>query len=183
MIREQLAGSGARGGKDFRWRGGEITRLEGFSNALFAFALTLSVVWLEVPKMFHELMEAMRGFAALGVCFAFLAQAWHQHFRFFWRYRLQRPGVVFLNCLSLFFVLFYVYPLKFLYFGLFGAAWPVNAADARMSLVVYGAGFAAVFLVHALWCLHAWRRRDELGLNEMETLRTCRGLVGHSALA
>jgi uncharacterized membrane protein len=182
MIREHLAASHAGGEKGFRWRGGEITRLEGFSDAVFAFALTLLVVSLEVPKTFNELMEAMRGFAAFGVCFAFLAQAWYNHFRYFRRYGLQTPWVVFLNCLLLFFVLFYVYPLKFLYFGLFASSWSITAADARILFVVYGVGFAAVFLVYALLYLHAWRVRDQLGLNEMETLRTRRGLWDHSAM-
>src|SRR5438445_9944750 len=82
----------------FRWRGAEITRLEGFTDAVFAFAVTLLVVSLEVPKTFHELMEAMRGFAAFGICFAILANVWFNHYRFFRRYGLQNPWAVFLNC-------------------------------------------------------------------------------------
>jgi hypothetical protein len=34
-------------GKVFRWRGGEITRLEAFCGVVFGFALTLLVVWPE----------------------------------------------------------------------------------------------------------------------------------------
>src|SRR3954468_11492821 len=109
MLRQHLAGNQIAGEKDFRWRGGEITRLEGFSDAVFAFAVTLLVVSLEVPKTFHELMEAMRGFAAFGICFALLADVWFNHYRFFRRYGLQNPWAVFLNCV----LLFYVYPLKF----------------------------------------------------------------------
>ena len=36
----------------FRWRGQEITRIEGLSDAVFAFAITLLVVSVEVPKTF-----------------------------------------------------------------------------------------------------------------------------------
>jgi uncharacterized membrane protein len=54
--------------KHFRWRGGEITRLEGFSDAVFAFALTLLVVSLEVPHTFDELLDTIRGFPAFGIC-------------------------------------------------------------------------------------------------------------------
>src|SRR4051812_29388346 len=64
----------------FRIRGREVTRLEGFSDAVFAFALTLLVVSLEVPKSFAELMETMRGFLAFGVCFALLAVIWNHHY-------------------------------------------------------------------------------------------------------
>jgi hypothetical protein len=34
----------------FRLRGGEISRVESFSDAVFGFALTLLVVSLDVPK-------------------------------------------------------------------------------------------------------------------------------------
>jgi len=53
----------------FRWRGGEITRLEGFTDAVFAFAVTLLAVSLEVPHTFQELPMAMKGFFAFAICF------------------------------------------------------------------------------------------------------------------
>jgi uncharacterized membrane protein len=119
VIREHLAASGA-GEKYFRWRGTEITRLEHFSDAVFAFAVTLLVVSLEVPKSVPELMVALRGFVAFGVCFAMLGMVWRFHCHFFRRYGLQDGWVTFLNFVLLFFVLFYVYPLKFLVSAMFG---------------------------------------------------------------
>lgn len=47
--------------KEFRWRGGEVSRIEGFSDAVFAFSVTLLVVSLEVPKTFNDLMMTMLG--------------------------------------------------------------------------------------------------------------------------
>src|ERR1051326_6106757 len=106
--------------KDFRWRAGEITRLEGFSDAVFAFAVTLLVVSLEVPHTFDELLDAMRGFAAFALCFAMLSQVWFHHYRYFRRYGLQDTFTVALNSVLLFVVLFYVYPLKFVFTTLVG---------------------------------------------------------------
>ena len=80
---------------------------------MFAFAVTLLVVSLEVPHNFHDLINVMKGFPAFAICFAMLAQVWYEHSLFFRRYGLQDPYSVFLNCALLFVVLFYVYPLSF----------------------------------------------------------------------
>jgi len=56
MIRELAGHQLVPPEKHFRWRGGEITRLEGFTDAVFAFAVTLLVVSLEVLHTFDELI-------------------------------------------------------------------------------------------------------------------------------
>ena len=78
----------------FRWRGGEISRLEGLSDAVFAFAVTLLVVSLEVPETFDELLHVLRGFFAFAVCFAILFWVWYDHYRFFRRYGLVSIALV-----------------------------------------------------------------------------------------
>src|SRR3954464_265017 len=93
----------------------EVSRIEGFSDAVFGFAITLLVVSLEVPKTFHELMNVMRGFPAFAVCFALLFQVWWRHYRFFRAYDLEDGAIVGLTGLLLFVVLFFVYPLKFIW--------------------------------------------------------------------
>ena len=60
-------------------------------------------------------MVVIRGFFAFAICFALLLQVWHEQYRFFRRYNLQGPASLVLNCILLFLVLFYVYPLKFLF--------------------------------------------------------------------
>ena len=51
MIRQKLIEKKIGEG-NFRWRGKEISRIEGLSDAVFGFAITLLVVSLEVPKKF-----------------------------------------------------------------------------------------------------------------------------------
>lgn len=182
MIREHFAGDRASGEVGFHWRGKEVSRLEGFSDAVFAFAVTLLVVSLEVPKTFHELMDVMRGFPAFGVCFALLANVWYAHYRFFRRYGLQDPWAVILNCVLLFFVLFFVYPLKFLFALMLNGGGQIEAHDGRALMLIYGGGYSAVSLVFVLLYLHALKRRGELALNELELMRTRRSLIDHIAM-
>ena len=171
------------GEKHFRWRGGEITRLEAFTDAVFAFAVTLLVVSLEVPKNFSELATAMKGFVAFAICFAILVQVWYQHYVFSRRYCLQTFYTVFLNSILLFVVLFYVYPLKFLFSlvvgGLSGgvlATQPlgrsIQSSQVPLLMVIYSLGFSAVATVFWLLYHYAYGLRKELDLNEYESLRT-----------
>jgi uncharacterized membrane protein len=187
MMREQLLRKGIGVSTSFRWRGGEITRFEGLSDAVFAFAVTLLIVSLEVPKTFNELLGAMRGFAAFAICFTLLMTVWYKQYIFFRRYSLQDDYTIFLNSVLLFVVLFYIYPLKFvftlmvnLWMGIHpvvhlpnGQTEPViESHQAPMLMIIFGAGFVAVSLVFALLFYHAYRRRDELELNELEVFDT-----------
>jgi uncharacterized membrane protein len=185
-LRRKLAASGVGASPGFRLRGGEVTRLEGFTDAVFAFAVTLLVVSLEVPRTYDELMTVMRGFFAFAVCFAVLVSIWHEHFVFFRRYGLSDGKTVWLNAALLFVVLFYVYPLKFLFTLVInqlllrrpapveGATTP---AQAREHFIVYGSGVIAVFGMLALLYAHALRRRDQLALDRIELFETRSSLV------
>ena len=75
-MREELARR--RVGDDgFLWRGQDVSRVEAFSDAVFAFAITLLVVTLQVPRTFDGLFAAMRGFFAFAICFALLLSVWY----------------------------------------------------------------------------------------------------------
>ena len=162
----------------FRLRGRDVTRLESFSDAVFGFALTLLVVSFDVPKSFNDLMMTMRGFPAFAICFLFLALIWNGHYKFCRRYGLDDGTSRFLTCAMLFLVLFYVYPLKFLFnlsiTGLLFGAAPARITGPEFStlLVIYGLGFAAVYAASGLLYVHAYRLRDALELNELERFDT-----------
>ncbi len=162
----------------FRWRGGEITRLEAFCDVVFGFALTLLVVSLEVPKTYAEMMTAMRGFLPFAVCFSQLVMIWLAHYRFSRRFGLEDPYTVFLNLVLLFLVLFYVYPLKFVFALVFSQLTGTDFArgvgwhEAAVLMRVYAIGFTAVFSLFALMYAHAYRLRNELELNPVEVLQT-----------
>ena len=163
----------------FRWRAGEITRLEAFCDVVFGFALTLLVVSLEVPRNYGELLAAMRGFVPFAACFAQLILIWRGHYKFSRRYGLEDPYTVFLNVVLLFLVLFYVYPLKFVFTMLFAAITGnetigagIGMHEGSVLMRIYAGGFAAVFTIFALMYAHAYKLRNELGLNPVEVLET-----------
>lgn len=179
-------GLGLEGG--FRTRGGEVSRVEGFSDAVFAFATTLLVVSLEVPRSFDDLMRTMQGFPAFGICFGLLLLIWYAHYTFFRRYGLEDGPTIVLNAVLLFLILFYVYPLKFMFGAMFesvfgigpGLAGAMTRAQGSALLVVYGAGFIAVFLTLTLLYYRAWRARDRLNLNALERYDTRTSLEHYS---
>jgi hypothetical protein len=194
--------------RGFRWRGGDVTRLEQFSDSAFAFAITLLVLSLEVPKTFSDLLTAVRGFAALGMCFALLIWLWYEHYQFFRRYGLRDGRTVVINSTLLFVVLFYIYPLKFLFTLLVNAffigdirvampdgtlAYPMTSEQSPLMMYIYNGGF---FLVMGLyWMLYrrALSIREKLQLTPLEVYETqvrgrgflfCTGIaVASSAIA
>ena len=156
----------------------DVSRIEGFSDAVFGFAVTLLVVSLEVPKTFHDLLLTMRGFPAFAVSFGLLFQIWWRHYLFFRKYDIEDSFVVTMTGLLLFVVLFYVYPLKFLWsyiaLALIGQA-PADMlppAEAWALFVVYGLGVAAAFGILAALYRHAYAHRSELDLTPLEIVDT-----------
>lgn len=187
MLREKLIKTSLGKKTAFRWRGHEISRIEGLSDAVFAFAVTLLVVSLEVPKTFNELGEIMRGFGAFAISFALLFGVWFNHYKFFRRYGLQDTTTVVLSGVLLFVVLFYVYPLKFLFSTLVerltGGHGEVRLPNGNVEaaiepgqmaslMIIFDVGYLAVFAVFFLLFWHAFRKRKELELNELEVFDT-----------
>src|SRR5258705_11790796 len=148
---------------EFRHRAHEVSRLEAFSDVIFGFAVSLLVVSLEAPKSYHELMEVMHGFLPFAICFFIFIDIWWEHHDFFRRYALQDRVINVVNTLLLFVVLFYVYPLKFMFTlalsALEGHGMSVPAGAPRTLYTLYGAGVMSIFWILAALYGHAWRKR------------------------
>jgi uncharacterized membrane protein len=172
----------------------EVSRIEGFSDAVFAFAVTLLVVSLEVPHTFDELWMAMREFFAFAICFALLFQVWWRHFNFFRRYGLEDATTIALTGFLLFVVLFYVYPLKFVFklvmdqvmgftpHGPAGEPVITNGQTPRL-MQIYSGGVVAVFAVFTLMYGNAYRKRDLLGLDAWQTLEARLSIIDNAGIA
>ncbi|MFK7848619.1 MAG: TMEM175 family protein [Rhodothermales bacterium] len=148
------------------------TRLETFSDGVFAFSATLLVVSLEVPNSFPELLEDLRGFIGFGLRFGVLLSLWSVHHAYFRRYDIADTKTIVLNACLLFVILFYIYPLKFMSEGIVGFFAGSNSSmgmtgpdDLSLIFMLYSGGFVAIFLFVALMYRHAYSKRVMLNLS------------------
>jgi hypothetical protein len=175
-----------------------VSRIESFADAVFAFALTLLVVSLEVPNTFDELLATMRGFFAFAISGWLLYSVWCDHYRFFRRYGLQDNLTMHLSSVLLFVVLFYVYPLKFLFTALMdellgfstqvgsstrGVVEKIEPRQWPLLIALFSVGFVVVQLVFFLLYLRAYALRGLLKLDAYEASRTREELQGYLLLA
>ncbi len=164
---------GAREG--FRWRGEEVSRLEGLSDAVFAFAVTLLIVSTEVPKTYNDLVVKLRDFVPFAMCFVQLMAVWYRQYQYHRRYGLQDMTTIVLTMALLFVILFYTYPLKFVFMamwtGLIGqdmSGMFSNNNQVSELFTMYAIGFISVYLIFVWMYIHAYRQRKELKLTELE---------------
>ncbi len=163
---------GTRVANGFRQRGhGEVSRIEGFSDAVFGFSVTLLVVSLEVPRTFDELVHVLAGFPSFALTFAMLAQIWYIQNRFFRRYGLVDGPTIVLNLVLLFTVVYFTYPLKFL-FGPSRVVGAVRDDQIVAMYAVYSLGYGAVFAIFGLLHVHALRVARDLDLTPLEIYDT-----------
>jgi uncharacterized membrane protein len=181
------AGTAIRDTDRVRWRSREVSRIEGLSDAVFGFAITLLVVSLEVPRTSGEIIEAMRGFVAFGLTFSVLISIWHTQYLFFRRYGLDDDRTFWLNACLLFVVLLFTYPLKFLFTVVvaktLGMSTDVRQADGstvpailpqheELLWLMYGLGFIGVFALFTLMYSHARAQKEMLQLTDNEVFET-----------
>lgn len=183
-LKDQLVGLDP----NFRYRGLHQTRIEAFSDAVFAVAFTLVVLSSAVPETFAGLRKSIQDIIPSFICIVLIVVIWYQHYVFFLRYGLQNTKTVTVNTFLLFLLLIYVYPLKFLarflvelYGGLifgrpdnfmddFGGQ--MNSENMTLLMTAYGAGATLIFVAMTWLYREAYKRREELELNEYEAFTT-----------
>lgn len=171
----------------FRERGHQVTRLEAFVDASFAFAVTLLVIRVgTVPDTVAEMIEALKGIPAFAASFALIAMFWSAHNAWSRRYGLDDGYSRFLSLLLVFLVLLYVYPLRMLFgmafawastalpeaFRIAGGAGRPGLVELRAMYVIYAVAWSTLGFVIVLLHRHAWNRRTALGLSLEEQVAT-----------
>jgi len=189
MIREHLLERRLPTDPLFRWRGGAVSRLEGFSDGVFAVILALLIASASVPNTFHELWLTIRDLPVFLVTFLFLMMCWHDHYIYFRRYGLEDGVTKLLNGAFLFLIAFFAFPLKFLAtflwhliigvpsVGMFevqpglppmGEWLSTDLAQRTAMMAFYGIGGLGVYAVLSLMTLRAYRVRAVLELDALE---------------
>ncbi len=137
------------------------SRLESISDAIFGFAATLVVVSLDVPKDFGDLKNNLGNIFSFGVSFLGLILIWKVHYNFFRRTKIVDNWVVGLNMILMFFVLLFVYPLKFLANLSIGQGSIKNLEEIGELFQLYSLGFTLIFLFVSLMYRHASKIKDD----------------------
>ncbi|MCK7592058.1 TMEM175 family protein [Pseudomarimonas salicorniae] len=157
--------------------GREMTRIETFTDAAFAFALTLLVISLDPPTTMQSLSDTLVHVPGFLLGATLLMVFWNAHRRWSRRFGLDDSATTLLSCLLVFTVLLFVYPLRYMTSALSGfiaslTGLPVGPdihslglagqEDVNRMFVIYGVGFMAMSVsivllnVHAGGAVRAW---------------------------
>jgi hypothetical protein len=176
-----MSATGKRLPDGFRQRGEQITRLETFVDAAFAFSLTLlAIVFNDLPDTVAELGEALRRVPTFAICFLLLGVFWVSHNRWSRRFGLDDTMSTVLSMALVLVVMIYVYPLRMVTsagLSLLTGGWVPNELgglggdwlqDVQTVFMVYAVGFGA--MAGLIWGLnaHALRLADALQLDAGE---------------
>jgi len=134
-----------------------ISRIEAFSDAVFAFAATLLVVSIDSTDSFLLMEAEWTGFLTFGVSFFVLVALWSVHYNFFRRTSYMDNWILALNTILLFVVLYYIFPLKSLLDAWVGGI-GLNIEDFASLFQLYSLGFFLIFLCFSLMYLRAFKK-------------------------
>ncbi|HYD37757.1 MAG TPA: TMEM175 family protein [Allosphingosinicella sp.] len=141
---------------------GSAGRLDNFTDAAFAFALSLLVIGRgQAPTDYAELKAAMADLPAFAIGFAILGMFWYGHVR--WRAHRGEGGAlsVLLTFVLVFLVMVYVQPLQAMSASLstyLGGSGTRFTGDLGGMFAIYGAGFTGMAAVMAALFADAQRQ-------------------------
>jgi uncharacterized membrane protein len=157
MERSEGVGGGLRAG-DARHRdawGIEFSRIVAFSDGVFAIAITLLVLQINIPAhlpagdtLFDEILDEHRNFIAYGISFAVLGKLWLAHHRFFASVERFDPVLMGLNLLYLAWIVLVPFTSEVL--GDYG--------DDCTSVILYAAIMTSVSITFQIQILYADRK-------------------------
>jgi hypothetical protein len=166
----------------FRLRGLQMTRLETFIDAAFAFAITMLVIAAQqIPDDIETLLAAFKNVPAFVTSVIVLGIFWRGHWLWSRRYGLEDGASIFISWAMMVTILIYIYPLK----AIFSAMWFLlsdgqlghklgshSETQERALFAIFALGFTAIVLEVLLLNLRAWQLREPLRLNARERLIT-----------
>ena len=177
-------------------RGHNMTRIETFVDAAFAFALTLLVISIdEIPRSPAQLVESARDIPAFVLSALLIGQLWLVHVGWSRIFGLQDRVTVFLSLALVMLVLIFVYPLKLMfqsgifYFssGALGANIMVNDGewtelDVSNMFLFSAAGLLCLVLIVIALYLNGLRFRQQLRLNDYEVYLSWKRMMAASVV-
>jgi uncharacterized membrane protein len=177
--------------RGFRLRGMEMTRLETFIDAAFAFAISMLVIAAQqIPDDIASLLAAFKNVPTFICSIAVLGIFWRGHWLWSRRYGLEDGTSILISWALIVTILIFIYPLK----AIFGAMWYLlsngqvghqfslhtTEAQVRTIFAIYALGLIAISSEILLLYVRAWRLREPLRLNARERLMTRGELTGWS---
>src|SRR5438270_477319 len=177
--------------RGFRLRGMQMTRLETFIDAAFAFAISMLVIAAQqIPDNIQALLAAFKNVPTFVCSIAVLGIYWRGHWLWSRRYGLEDSVSILISWAMIVTMLIFIYPLK----AMFGAMWNLlssgqvgqpfslhtTESQVRTIFAIYALGLIAISAEVLLLYLRAWQLREPLRLNGLEKLITRGELIGWS---
>src|SRR5947207_7137223 len=158
----------------FRLRGMEMTRLETFIDAAFAFAISMLVIAAQqIPDNIQALLEAFKNVPTFVCSITVLGIFWRGHWLWSRRYGLEDGGSILISWTMIVTILILIYPLK----AIFGAMWYLlsngqvgppfslhtTESQARTIFAIYALGLIAISAEILLLDFRSWQLRESFG--------------------
>src|ERR1700736_4304213 len=141
--------------RGFRLRGMEMTRLETFIDAAFAFAISMLVIAAQqIPDDIASLLAAFKNVPTFICSIVVLGIFWRGHWLWSRRYGLEDGVSILISWALIVTILIFIYPLK----AIFGAMWYMlsnrqvghpfslhtTESEARTIFAIYALGVIAI---------------------------------------